>query len=148
MSSAPVNAPPPPVTSKKDTEEAITPGFYGILVAVFFTVLSIFVLFSTGSVVAVLVVWLLIILIVLILVYYGFLDIVKIMDQLFPEKTKPAEAPTPTTTKPSALFHGSEVFHIDDAQFVYDDAQAVCAAYGGTVATLEQVMEAYNKGAE
>jgi hypothetical protein len=40
------------------------------------------------------------------------------------------------------------VFHIDDSQFTYADAPAVCAAYGAELATLEQIIEAYNHGAE
>jgi hypothetical protein len=43
---------------------------------------------------------------------------------------------------------GMEVFHIDNSTFTYDDAQAGCAAFGGTLATLEQVNDAYNEGAE
>lgn len=43
---------------------------------------------------------------------------------------------------------GSEVFHVSDATFTYDQAEAVCAAYDSQLATLEQIIEAYNHGAE
>jgi hypothetical protein len=43
---------------------------------------------------------------------------------------------------------GSEVFHIADNKFTYDDAPAVCAAYDSQLATLEQIIDAYNHGAE
>jgi hypothetical protein len=54
----------------------------------------------------------------------------------------------PEKPKPKGIFVGSEVFHIDDQQFTYDEAPAVCGAYGAELATLEQIMEAYSKGAE
>jgi hypothetical protein len=37
---------------------------------------------------------------------------------------------------------------VADKSFTYDEAEAVCAAYDATLATLEQVIEAYNSGAE
>jgi hypothetical protein len=40
------------------------------------------------------------------------------------------------------------VFHISDNKFTYDDAPAVCAAYDAQLATLEQIIDAYNNGAE
>jgi hypothetical protein len=43
---------------------------------------------------------------------------------------------------------GQEVFHVSQNQFTYDEAPAVCAAYGAQLASLEQVIEAYNGGAE
>ena len=120
---------------------------YGILIGVFLFTLTIFVLFATGSIIAVLVVWLLLALTVMILVYYGIIDITKLLDQYFPDvkKTAPVEPSQPKTGGP---LQGSEVFHVSDAKFTYDEAEAVCAAYGSTMATLEQVMEAYNGGAE
>jgi len=43
---------------------------------------------------------------------------------------------------------GSEVFHIADNKFTYEDAPAVCAAYGSQLATLDQIILSYNAGAE
>lgn len=118
---------------------------YGILVGVFMLTLTIFVLFSTGSLVAVFVVWVLIALVIVVLVYYGYIDIT----QFLPEEEKPKqEQPTPMVPNAGGPQVGSEVFHISDNQFTYDEAQAVCAAYGSTLATLEQIIEAYNTGAE
>lgn len=106
--------------------------------------LTIFVLFSTGSLVAVFVLWALIALIVWVLIYYGFLDI----NQFFPDETAKAKQPSPVAPSTGGTMLGSEVFHIADNKFTYDEAQAVCAAYGSTLATLEQIIEAYNTGAE
>jgi hypothetical protein len=120
---------------------------YGILALIFIFVLSIFVLFSSGSVMAVLVLWLLIGLIGFVLVYYGFVDINKVFDYLAPPKPAAATPPAPRPAT-SNLVQGSEVFYISDNQFTYDEASAVCAAYGTQLATLEQVIDAYNHGAE
>jgi len=64
------------------------------------------------------------------------------------ETPQPQPTPAPATTTPSGPKVGSEVFHVDDSQFTYADAPAVCAAYGAELATLEQIIEAYNSGAE
>ena len=107
-------------------------------------ILTLFVLFSTGSVIAVLALWLVVGLIVLVLWYYGFIDMAA-----FNSTVAPTPAPTPPTpAQPTGPVVGSEVFHIDDSQFTYADAPAVCAAYGAELATLEQIIEAYNHGAE
>tara|TARA_B100000927_G_scaffold291727_2_gene296236 strand:+ start:2302 stop:3315 length:1014 start_codon:yes stop_codon:yes gene_type:complete len=41
-----------------------------------------------------------------------------------------------------------EVFHINDNKYNYEDAKAVCKAYGGSIATYKQVEDAYENGAE
>lgn len=123
----------------------MTPDIYGILVGVFMLTLTIFVLISTGSLVAVFVMWLLIALVIVVLVYYGFIDIAQFLPE--DEKAK-QQQPTPMAPVAGGPQVGSEVFHIADNQFTYDEAQAVCAAYGSTLATLEQIIEAYNSGAE
>lgn len=40
-----------------------------------------------------------------------------------------------------------EVFHISDNKFTYDDAKAACMAYDSRLATLEEMVSAYKKGA-
>jgi hypothetical protein len=111
-------------------------------------------LFVTNSFIAVLVLWATIALVLAVLVYYDFVSI----DQLFgseiveeKEKKKEVVPATPgTPAKPGlgGAIIGSEVFHIYDQVFTYDEAPAVCGAYGAELATLEQIMEAYSKGAE
>ena len=122
---------------------AITAGLVGIL--------TLFVLFSTGSIIAVLALWLVVALIILVLWYYGFIPLADLTSDLAPKpevKPTPKPTPAPATTTVSGPKVGSEVFHIDDSQFTYADAPAVCAAYGAELATLEQIIEAYNHGAE
>lgn len=42
----------------------------------------------------------------------------------------------------------NEVFHISNQDYTYDQAQCKCASYGSKLATYEQLVEAYNKGAD
>lgn len=42
----------------------------------------------------------------------------------------------------------NQVFNISNNVFTYDDAKAMCKAHGAELATYEQVLEAYKKGAE
>jgi hypothetical protein len=117
--------------------------------AAFVGILTLFVLFFTGSLIAVLALWLVTALIVLVLWYYGFIDMNVLKVDSVPAATPKTPEPEPVTAPTeSAPQVGSEVFHINDAQFTYEDAPAVCAAYGGELATLEQVIDAYNNGAE
>jgi membrane protease YdiL (CAAX protease family) len=41
-----------------------------------------------------------------------------------------------------------EVFNISNNLYTYEDAQAICSAYGAKLATYDQVEDAYNHGAE
>jgi hypothetical protein len=117
----------------------------------FVAILTLAVLFSTGSVLAVLTLWLVVAMIIGVLVHYKYIDIRKYTSSLLPGETeKKKDVPTPATAGTGAIGEqqGSEVFHIDDKQFTYNDAPAVCAAYGARLATLEQILDAYNNGAE
>ena len=125
--------------------ELMTADLYGIFVAIFGVVLTLFVLFSTGSILAVLVLWAVVALIITVLFYYGFITLESIFG---PKRTTPAEVPVPANTPRGGPMVGSEVFHISQNQFTYDEAPAVCAAFGAQLATLEQIIEAYNSGAE
>tara|TARA_B100000676_G_scaffold50638_1_gene49708 strand:- start:18 stop:869 length:852 start_codon:yes stop_codon:yes gene_type:complete len=44
--------------------------------------------------------------------------------------------------------NNKQVFNISNNVFTYDDAKAMCGAHGAKLATYEQVLEAYKKGAE
>jgi hypothetical protein len=41
-----------------------------------------------------------------------------------------------------------EVFHVSGNKYTYEDAKPVCKAYGGNLATYDQIERAYNSGAE
>jgi len=122
---------------------AIAAGFMGIL--------TLFVLFSTGSVVAVACLWIVFGILLVVLSYYGFIDLDQLTKSTTPSPTPapaPAAPPTSTPTTAGGPKVGSEVFHVFQNQFTYNDAPAVCAAYGAELATLEQIIDAYNHGAE
>jgi hypothetical protein len=120
----------------------------GIAIA-FVGILSLFVLFSTGSILAVLGLWMIVALILTVLIYYKFIRWADLTSDILPPGTSaPVNPPSPTDVGGGGPRVGSEVFHIDDNQFTYADSAAVCAAYGAQLATLEQVMDAYNHGAE
>jgi hypothetical protein len=121
-------------------DSEMSPTVYWTLVGLFMATITIFVLVSTGSFTAVLVLWILVAVVVGVLVYYGYIELV-------PPKKDSTSTPAPVTTGGGPLV-GSEVFHIADKSFTYDEAEAVCAAYDATLASLEQVIEAYNSGAE
>ena len=123
--------------------EILAKDVYGMFVGIFVFVLTIFVLLTTGSILSVFVLWATIALIITVLFYYGFLDLQALLS-----KTEKKVEPTPATKPSGANLVGSEVFHIRQNQFTYDEAPAVCAAYGSELATLEQIIEAYNHGAE
>jgi hypothetical protein len=132
------------------TEEVIVgPDLYSWFIGAFVGLLSLIVLVSTGSILSVLVLLALIALFVSSLVYYGFLDISEYLDD---KLTLPPPV-TPAAKPAGGPLVGSEVFHIDAAEvdgkgFTYEESQAVCAAFDSELATLEQVVAAYNGGAE
>lgn len=41
----------------------------------------------------------------------------------------------------------NEVFHVTDNKYTFDDAKAICKAYGGRLATIKEMQKAYRKGA-
>jgi len=110
--------------------------------------LSVIVVVSTGSVVSLLVVLLLVGLIGFVLFKMGVLTFKSKGNELdigFYEKAPaPAEA-IPIT--PQSL-EKKEVFFVSGNDYTYDDAPAVCAAYGADLATYDEVNDAYAAGAE
>ena len=48
----------------------------------------------------------------------------------------------------SQIQESSQVYNIRDNIYTYKDARAVCKAHGGRLASLDQVIEAYHKGAD
>jgi hypothetical protein len=69
----------------------------------------------------------------------------KMYDGLATNQLPSASAPAGLTASPEA--GTKQVFHIADNLFTYDDAEAVCRAYGADLATYDQMVDAYKKGA-
>ena len=111
----------------------------GLIAAVL--ILTFFVLITTGSLIAIAVLWVLMAIFTFLLYTYGF-----ITSGMLTAATVAQPVAQAATTSLDIV--GSEVFHISDNKFTYDDAAAVCAAYDSQLATLEQILDAYNHGAE
>jgi len=107
-------------------------------------ILTFFILLSTGSILAVGVVWVILFMIGFLLNTYGFITAAM----LSPPKVIAQPVGDAKSSLTAATMVGSEVFHIADNTFTYDEAQAVCAAYDAQLASLEQILDAYNHGAE
>ena len=54
----------------------------------------------------------------------------------------------PTESVVPQLKLKKEVYNIPNNTYTYDDAQVICKAYGGKLASYDEVEKAYNKGAE
>ena len=111
----------------------------GLIAAVL--ILTFFVLITTGSVIAIGVLWVLMAIFAFVLYTYGFITSAMLTVDTVAQ-------PVAQAANTSLNIVGSEVFHVSDNQFTYDDAAAVCAAYDSQLATLEQILDAYNHGAE
>ena len=113
-------------------------------------VVTVLVTLMTGSVFAAGVVVALIAIAYTVLAYYGFITVAVKGNQVdlgIWDIVKDTPVPATTTPTPAPL-RGKEVYHVGDDQFTYDDAPAVCAAYGGDLATQDQIESAYSSGAE
>lgn len=101
---------------------------------------SVFVIFALAAVLGV------------VLYQYGYLKITTDKDGLDIKffETTPVPAPTANIIPSGneAILHKKEVFFISGNDYTYDDAPAVCAAYGSDLASYDQLMEAYSGGAE
>jgi len=134
-------------TSTNDPAAATTSSGYVIpAVLAAGLVLTFFVLLSTGSILAVGVLWVVFAMIGFLLNVYGFITADVLSPLLATPSPQPVGSATSSLTNVNLV--GSEVFHISDNSFTYDDAPAVCAAYDSQLASLEQIIDAYNHGAE
>ena len=81
--------------------------------------------------------------------YFLGVSIADILDRVFGTKKVVQDKPTKDTSgnniKPKDT---NEVFNISNNLYTYDDAQAVCKAYGADIASYEQIENAYNDGAD
>jgi len=62
------------------------------------------------------------------------------------EKDDTSSDDTPQESK--SAVEKEEVFNVSNNLYTYDDAKAVCTAYGARLATYNEIEDAYNKGAE
>lgn len=91
-----------------------------------------------------------------ILFYFGFIKVEKkpkLLDVTYTTAPTPEGTPAESSALPSSdisprTISGSEVFHVADNVFTYDEARAVCKAYDSELASYSQIEQAYNSGAE
>jgi hypothetical protein len=108
----------------------------------------------TGDIVSVFVIFALAAILGYVLHQYGYLTISTDNTGLDIKFFEVAPTPTATTkivpdsSKNAIDLHQKEVFYISGNNYTYDDAPAVCAAYGADLASYDQLMEAYSSGAE
>ncbi len=61
-----------------------------------------------------------------------------------PSPLKPHPAPRP----PPNPAHQPQVYHVSNNKYTYNDAQAICTALNGELATYDQIEDAHKSGAE
>jgi hypothetical protein len=83
----------------------------------------------------------------------GTIEIINITDQ-DPSKEAPKDHPKEShqvqdniINEIENVFHHDEVFHIGNQDFTYDQAKCKCKAYNARLARKDEVVDAYNKGA-
>lgn len=112
-------------------------------------VATVIVYVATGSFLSVLVVLTLVGILGYVLNRLGILKISTSgggLDISFFEKPPSPLPSVPSTLRPA--MDQKEVFYVSGNEYTYDEAAAVCTAYGADLATYDEVIAAYEKGAE
>ena len=136
---------------KEYIENDFSPIFQVVLIIIFYLFVYLFripmkmghkptLIFVTESLL-----WLLLLCIIVVkffILVFG-VNILDDFTQLFKVKKEPEVTTTPEEPKDTR-----EVFNISNNNYTYEEAQAVCKAYGAELATYDQIEDAYNKGAE
>ena len=136
---------------KEYIENDFSPIFQVVLIIIFYLFVYLFripmkmghkptLIFVTESLL-----WLLLLCIIVVkffILVFG-VNILDDFTQLFKVKKEPE-----VTTIPEEPKDTREVFNISNNNYTYEEAQAVCKAYGAELATYDQIEDAYNKGAE
>jgi hypothetical protein len=114
------------------------------------SLLTVIAFVSTGNIMATLVILLLVGIVGVVLYRLGVINVTTTasgVDFGFYEKA-PAPAHSKSISISPKSIEQSEVFYVSGNEYTYDDAPAVCAAYGAELATYDQVNDAYTAGGE
>ena len=107
---------------------------------------------SSGGVFGILIVIILVILILVNALQYFFsINVTAYIQGLFSPKTTVDIVVDQSTYQPSPvpeIRFKKQVFNIPGNYYSYENAKALCAAYGADLATYDQIENAYNNGAE
>jgi hypothetical protein len=91
----------------------------------------------------------LVIVIILNVLQYCFnINIIHLINELFTPVVKKIEDIKIEPIEISLPNIGKQVFNIPGNTYTYEDGKALCKAYGGDLATYEQIEDAYNNGGE
>lgn len=105
----------------------------------------------TGAIVSILVVFALAGILGYVLYQFGYFKVDSKTGGLsidFFEKEPAPREEVPILDQTSANFTNKEVYYISGNDYTYNDAAAVCAAYGADLASYDQLMQAYSEGAD
>ena len=80
--------------------------------------------------------------------YIFGIDIIKSIKNLFGYAHDIHAEIAPEKRRKIKLVLKDQVFHIPSQTYTFDDAGAICKAYGGRLATYDEVDNAYNEGAD
>ena len=114
------------------------------------SLLAVIAFVSTGNFMATIVILLLVGIIGYVLYKLGVLQVSTNsggIDVGFYEKA-PAPAHSKSVSITPKSIEQNEVFYVSGNEYTYDDAPAVCAAYGAELATYDQVNDAFSAGGE
>jgi hypothetical protein len=102
---------------------------------------------SISSTVLMIILVILVIVIILNVLQYCFnIDIINLINEIFMPIPK-IEIPD-IKIEPVLHLNRKQVFNIPGNTYTYEDGKSLCKAYGGDLATYEQVEDAYNNGGE
>ena len=103
---------------------------------------------NNGLVILYSLLWGIIILLVLIngISYFFNINIITELENIFHEKPKINIKSISDISNTNIKKDIKETYHIPGNRFTYNDAQAVCKAYDGELATYDQVADSYKKG--
>ena len=80
--------------------------------------------------------------------YYYNIDIVARVKNLFTKTPEIDIEIQKEAGEVPAIINNNQVFHVSKNDYTYNDAGAICKAYGSRLATYKEVEDAYNNGAD
>lgn len=104
-----------------------------------------------GMYTAEIILWILFIFLVLTntLQFFFKLNITTAITDIFTDEPKiDIDIQKPKSEPVEEITYEKQVFHVPDNTYTYEDAKAVCKAYGSRLATYKEMEQAYNEGAE
>jgi hypothetical protein len=105
-------------------------------------------LVSTGSIIATVVVISILGIIIYVVLKLGFITVDVLNNTLNIGYHETAPAPSSSKKSSPKNIEVSEVFYVGGNDYTYDEASAVCAAYGAQLASYDQIATAFAAGAE